>query len=220
MKRFQMQKRSQIGSPSLSFPFCHGSWSAAVYNQLCSWLWHSLSPSHNLVRNSPLYSMRMIPSLSCQLIKKRFSVLKVSFKSSPSPLVWKLTFINLVWSQSMWMSKIWKFLRAPYLGLPIGSTKPRIIDFSPLVDRIERRLPSTAAFLNHGQRLTMVNSVLSSLPTYYICSLKLPKKVIQHIDRARMHCLWRKSRDPNAKVHSLHYKKSYNRWRFMYVTNT
>lgn len=90
-----------------------------------------------------------------------------------------------------------------YLGLPMGSTKPRIIDFAPLVDRIERRLPSTAAFLNHGQRLTMVNSVLSSLPTYYICSLKLPKKVIQHIDRARMHCLWRKSRDPNAKVHSL-----------------
>lgn len=98
-----------------------------------------------------------------------------------------------------------------YLGLPMGSTKPRIIDFAPLVDRIERRLPSTVAFLNHGQRLTMVNSVLSSLPTYYMCSLKLPKKVIQHIDRARRHCLWRKSRDPNAKVRSLHYKKSYNR---------
>lgn len=72
-----------------------------------------------------------------------------------------------------------------YLGLPMGINKPRIIDFAPLVDRIERRLPSTSVYLNQGQRLTLVNSVLSALPTYYMCTLKLPKKIIQHIDRAR-----------------------------------
>ena len=85
----------------------------------------------------------------------------------------------------------------------MGTTKPKVIDFPPLIDRIERRFPSTAAFLSHGQRLTMVNSVLSALPTYYMCTLKLPKKVIQHIDRARRHWLWRKSNDPNSKIHSL-----------------
>jgi len=35
-----------------------------------------------------------------------------------------------------------------YLGLPLGLTKPRVIDFSPLVSRWERRLAATSTFLN------------------------------------------------------------------------
>jgi hypothetical protein len=37
----------------------------------------------------------------------------------------------------------------------------------------------------------MVNSVFSSLPTYYMCTLKLPKLVIDNINSARKQCLWR-----------------------------
>lgn len=62
-----------------------------------------------------------------------------------------------------------------YLGLPLGTTRPKVIDFAPLVDRVERRLSATTALLSYGDRLTIVNSVLSSLPTYYMCSLTLPK---------------------------------------------
>lgn len=69
-------------------------------------------------------------------------------------------------------------LRFTYLGLPMGINRPKVIDFSPLVDRIERRLYATSALLSYGDRLTMVNSVLSSLPTYYMCTLSLPKSVI------------------------------------------
>lgn len=94
-------------------------------------------------------------------------------------------------------------LPSTYIGLPLGTTKPNISDFAPLIDRVERRLPSTTIFLNQGQRLTMVNSVLSSLPTYYVCTLKLPKKVIQHIDIARRHCPWRKNLDLETRTHSL-----------------
>lgn len=90
-----------------------------------------------------------------------------------------------------------------YLGLPLVTTKPKVSDFAPLIDRVERRLPSTTIFLNYGQRLTMVNSVLFSLPTYYMCTLKLPKKVILHIDRARRHCLWRKNNELETRTHSL-----------------
>lgn len=90
-----------------------------------------------------------------------------------------------------------------YLGLPLGTSKPNVSDFAPLIDRVERRLPSTTVYLNYGQRLTMINSVLSSLPTYYMCSLKLPKKVILHIDRARKHCLWRKHNESETRTHSL-----------------
>lgn len=69
------------------------------------------------------------------------------------------------------------------------SIRPKVIDFAPLVDRVERRLSTTIALLSYGDRLTIVNAVLSSLPTYYMCFLSLPKSVIESIDRARRHCL-------------------------------
>jgi hypothetical protein len=80
-----------------------------------------------------------------------------------------------------------------YLGLPMGTTKPRVEDYMPLMDRTERRMTSTSAFLTQAGRLQLVNSVLSSLPTYAMCSLKIPIAVLDFIDRARRHCLWRGS---------------------------
>jgi len=59
-----------------------------------------------------------------------------------------------------------------YLGLPLGTTKPKIIDLMPLVDKIERRLTSISSMLNQASRLQLVNSVLSSLPTYTMCCIK------------------------------------------------
>jgi hypothetical protein len=75
-----------------------------------------------------------------------------------------------------------------YLGLPMGTTKPSIKDLSPLTDRVERRLCAMSSFLSYGDRLVLVNSVLSSLPTYFMLSLKLPPGIIEVIDRARRHC--------------------------------
>lgn len=61
-----------------------------------------------------------------------------------------------------------------YLGLPLGTTKPSIQEFSPLLTRIERRLSGISKFLPYDGRLIMVNSVLSALPNFYMCSLKIP----------------------------------------------
>ena len=36
-----------------------------------------------------------------------------------------------------------------------------------------------------------------------MCTLKLPIKIIEHIDQARRHCLWRKSADFGVKHNSL-----------------
>ena len=66
----------------------------------------------------------------------------------------------------------------PYLGLPLGTTRPSVSDLSPMVDQVERRLNASARFLDYGGRLTLVQSVLSSLPTHYLCSLKIPKTII------------------------------------------
>jgi hypothetical protein len=85
-----------------------------------------------------------------------------------------------------------------YLGLPLSLQRPNLGDFLPLIQKFEKRLASTSIFLSQAGRLQMVNAVFSSLPTYYMCTLKLPKMVIKHIDKLRRHCLWRGA-DLNAK---------------------
>jgi hypothetical protein len=39
--------------------------------------------------------------------------------------------------------------------------------------------------------MQMVDSVMSSLATYYICSNKVPIGILQQVDKYRRHCLWR-----------------------------
>lgn len=51
-----------------------------------------------------------------------------------------------------------------YLGLPLSITKPRVIDFSPLGSRCERRLAATSVFLNQAGRLEVTNSIFSAMP--------------------------------------------------------
>ena len=48
----------------------------------------------------------------------------------------------------------------------------------------------------------MVQSVLTSLPMHYLCSLKIPKTIVKSFDRARRHCLWAKA-DGVGTPHSL-----------------
>jgi hypothetical protein len=78
-----------------------------------------------------------------------------------------------------------------YLGLPMGTTKPRVEDYAPLMDRIERRLSACSSLLSYSGKLQMVKSVITSTATFAMCTLKLPKGVIDNIDRARKQCLWR-----------------------------
>jgi len=78
-----------------------------------------------------------------------------------------------------------------YLGLPMGLTKPRVQDYIPLISKCEKRLGSVSTFLSQAGRLELTNVVFTSLPTFYMCTLALPKTVIQRIDSFGKHCLWR-----------------------------
>lgn len=62
----------------------------------------------------------------------------------------------------------------------------------PLVTRVGRRLLTCSDFLTSAGRLEMVNSVLSSLPTFYLTTLKLYAGIVVQVDKYRQHCLWRK----------------------------
>jgi hypothetical protein len=78
-----------------------------------------------------------------------------------------------------------------YLGLPLGTTKPQVADFLPLISKCERRLVSTSKFLSQAGRLQMTNVVLSALPTFHLCTFKMHKTVIHQIDKYIKHYLWR-----------------------------
>ena len=45
--------------------------------------------------------------------------------------------------------------------------------------------------LNRAGRLRLVNSVLSSLPTYFLTVFKMPKWAIKRIDKLRRSFLWK-----------------------------
>lgn len=77
-----------------------------------------------------------------------------------------------------------------YLGLPLGITKSTVDEFLPMLNRIERRMMGLNKLLHYSGRLILVNSVLSALPTFYMCTLPVPVSIIEQIDKYRMHYLW------------------------------
>lgn len=89
-----------------------------------------------------------------------------------------------------------------YLGLPLGTSKPKITDYFPLTQRVERRLASYVTFLSLGVRLTLVNVVFSQLSTFYMCLLKIPSGILRQIDKYRRSCL-RRSSDLDCRGKSL-----------------
>lgn len=90
-----------------------------------------------------------------------------------------------------------------YLGLPMGTTKPTVTDLMPLVGRVERKLSSTLCMSSYGARLTLVDSVLTSTAVYAMCSIRIPPKILDHLDKLRRLCLWRKKTDTGESSNSL-----------------
>ena len=86
-----------------------------------------------------------------------------------------------------------------YLGLPLHTRQLRRVDVQPLIDKVAARLPSCKGkFLNRAGRLTLVNSVLSSIPVYFLTAFPLQKWAIKQIDKVRRSFLWKGSADANG----------------------
>ncbi|XP_062109433.1 uncharacterized protein LOC133820653 [Humulus lupulus] len=78
-----------------------------------------------------------------------------------------------------------------YLGLPLGDS-PRSKGFwEPVISKCANRLDSwKSAFLSRGGRLTLIQSVLSSIPVYYLSLLCIPKSVVGIIEKLMRDFLW------------------------------
>ena len=81
-----------------------------------------------------------------------------------------------------------------YLGLPLHFRKASYNDWVVALDKIIAKLESWKTwYLSLGGRLTLLNSVLSTIPTYYLSILHLPVRVEKEIDRIRRRFLWSSS---------------------------
>mgnify|MGYP002413836659 FL=1 len=90
-----------------------------------------------------------------------------------------------------------------YLGLPMGTTRPTVLDLFPLVCRVERRLSATLNMISYGGKLSLLNSVITSLIIFALCTLKLPASIIELLDKIRRKCLWTKKPENGDSCNSL-----------------
>ncbi|XP_020267043.1 uncharacterized protein LOC109842598 [Asparagus officinalis] len=78
-----------------------------------------------------------------------------------------------------------------YLGLPLKRGTLTKREWQPLLESFKKKLSIWKnKTLSIGGRLTLLNSVLSSIPLYYMSFFKLPKWVINAVDKIRRKFLW------------------------------
>ncbi|CAN4082756.1 unnamed protein product [Withania somnifera] len=83
-----------------------------------------------------------------------------------------------------------------YLGMPLGHKHKALEIWDEIIKKTENKLARwKAQYLALGGRLTLINSVLDSLPTYVMSQFPIPTKVIKRLDKLRRDFLWQGNKD-------------------------
>ena len=78
-----------------------------------------------------------------------------------------------------------------YLGIPIHYRKLLNKEWKPVEDRFDRKLGSWAGkLLSYGDRLVLINAVLTSLPMFLLSFFEIPKGVRKRLDIYRSRFFW------------------------------
>ncbi|KAJ0558404.1 putative reverse transcriptase zinc-binding domain-containing protein [Helianthus annuus] len=78
-----------------------------------------------------------------------------------------------------------------HLGLTVGANMNLTRNWDPVIDTFRSRLSIwKAKHLSYGGRITLLKSVLNSLPTYYFSLFKAPIQVIDSLERIRQVFFW------------------------------
>ncbi|KAL8481022.1 hypothetical protein ACS0TY_027528 [Phlomoides rotata] len=73
-----------------------------------------------------------------------------------------------------------------YLGLKIGANFRKALAWEGVVEKVEARLRRLDNyFLSFDGRLTLINSVLSNLPTYYLSLYRAPKCILKKSEHSK-----------------------------------
>ncbi|KAJ0826227.1 putative RNA-directed DNA polymerase [Helianthus annuus] len=88
-----------------------------------------------------------------------------------------------------------------YLGLKVGANMNRVVNWDVVYKIFDARLSSwKAALLSIGGRVTLIKSVLESLPNYYFSLYKAPSRVISDLEAKIRRFLW----GGNEEIKKLH----------------
>ena len=78
-----------------------------------------------------------------------------------------------------------------YLGLPLGAKFKEKVIWDPLFLKFKKRLSGwKSSYLFKGERLTLIKSVLSSIPTYFLSLFPLPVLVANRLEAIQRKFLW------------------------------
>ena len=78
-----------------------------------------------------------------------------------------------------------------YLGIPIHYRKLLNKEWKAIEDRLEKKLSSWAGkLLSYGDRLVLINSVLTSLPMFLLSFFEIPVGVRKRLDYFRRRFFW------------------------------
>ena len=92
-----------------------------------------------------------------------------------------------------------KIFPCNYLGLPLHIRQLRRVNIQPVIDKVANRLPTwKGSFINRAGRLKLVNSVLSSMPVYFLTVFYLKKWALKKIDKIRRAFLWNGTSEANG----------------------
>nr|KAJ0214953.1 hypothetical protein LSAT_V11C300147850 [Lactuca sativa] len=83
-----------------------------------------------------------------------------------------------------------------YLGVPVGANMSQKRSWQPVIDRVQNKLSLwKAKTLSFGGRLTLVKTVLGSLPLFYFSIFKAPISIIDNLEKLRRRFLWGGSKE-------------------------
>ena len=78
-----------------------------------------------------------------------------------------------------------------YLGLPLGNKMNRASAWKPVIKNIQSRLATwKARTLSRAGRLTLIKSVINSLPVYYMSMFKMPTSIAMKIVKLQRSFFW------------------------------
>jgi hypothetical protein len=71
-----------------------------------------------------------------------------------------------------------------YLGLPMGTTRPRVDDLVPMITKVDKRLSGLAHLLGYSSRLVTIKAIISAMPNHAMCAMKVHLSNIDHIEKS------------------------------------
>ncbi|KAL4285443.1 hypothetical protein GQ457_16G011680 [Hibiscus cannabinus] len=88
-----------------------------------------------------------------------------------------------------------------YLGLPLGANRNSVVIWEPVVSNFSKKLEGwKSKLLSYGGRLTLIKSILTSLPGYFLSLFRMPASVANRLNMLMSNFMWGGNSD-KSRIH-------------------